>query len=110
MGLWLAGCAVWAGPAAIGGVLYRVSYYPGLVAGEGRVQGDVYALPGAERSELLARLDAFEGCTGGKDDEYRRTVNVVTMADGRTLEAWVYWYEGETAGLGPVAGGDWLAA
>ncbi len=105
MGQWLAERAQWLGPARIAGALLRLSYYPGLVVGEGWVRGDLYRIPEA----LWPELDAFEDLRGQPDDEYRREPAWVQTAEGEVL-AWVYWYQGETTGLSLVPGGDWLAS
>jgi len=108
MSAWLSAQAAWCGEASIPGRLYRVSYYPGLVEGEGLVRGDVYALPEAGLAALLSTLDAFEGESGKEGDEYRRRLSAVTMSDGSQRQAWVYWFQQQTAGLDAVPGGDWL--
>ncbi|HEX6591265.1 MAG TPA: gamma-glutamylcyclotransferase family protein [Moraxellaceae bacterium] len=104
----LATRAEWLQAAWVEGRLFRVSYYPGLVAGAGRVRGDLYRLP--EAAALLAELDAFEEIRGEADDEYRRQLTAVQTADGQWRQAWVYWYQRPVAGLQEVRGGDWLAA
>lgn len=109
-GVWLAEQAQWLGRARVGGRLYRISYYPGLVPDVGAsVWGDAYRLPEAGLAALWERLDAFEEIRGQADDEYYRGRGVVRLESGEVVEAWIYWFQGDTAGLDPVPGGDWMA-
>jgi gamma-glutamylcyclotransferase (GGCT)/AIG2-like uncharacterized protein YtfP len=102
--LWLEQSAVWQGPASLSGDLYRVSWYPALVTGSRIVRGDVYRLPAA----LLAELDIYEAIRQQPDDEYRRSIGLVTLAQGVKCEAFIYWYVQSVQGLEKVQGGDWL--
>lgn len=102
----LAARAQWLQAAWVQGRLFRVSYYPGLVPGAGRVRGDLYRLP--EATALLAELDAFEDIRGEAADEYRRQLTAVQTEKGEWLQAWVYWYQRPVEGLLEVRGGDWL--
>ncbi len=107
MSRWLSRHAEWQGEAAVTGCLFRVDWYPGLVAGQGLVKGDVYRLP---TPAMLDRLDAFEAINGRPDDEYERRLSDVQMSAGGTLKVWVYWYRQSTERLKRVEGGDWLVA
>lgn len=97
------------GPATIAGRLYRVDWYPGLVAGEGLVHGEVFRLRTLVPS--LVWLDAYEGIVPGDDqnnrNEYARVRRPVTLADGRVVEAWVYLYLRDLRAATPVADGRW---
>jgi len=75
----LEGC-VRIGPATVQGSLYDIDgEYPALVlAGKGRVEGEIWRCP----PEVLARLDEYEGVSEGL---FRR---VATEAGG--LACWVY--------------------
>lgn len=111
MGAWLAAQADWLGPAWCEGArLYRVGWYPALAPGPAGecVRGDLYRL--RDVALLWPRLDAFEGVTGSRDDEYRRVRSPVRCADGVVVAAWVYWHARDGAGLEWLPGGDWLAA
>ena len=70
--------------------------YPALVTGEGRVSGELYEVD----SDLLARLDRFEGCP----TLYQR--EVLTLADGTTAFAYVM-PEHAVIGLPEVPDGVW---
>lgn len=106
----LAQRADWAGTGTIAGLLYDVGDYPAAVpAGTGaRVHGDLYRVAD---SDLLARLDEYEGCdaTSPPPHEYRRVVLPVTRADGACVDAWVYLYAHDVSALVPIPSGDYLA-
>lgn len=108
MSRWLAERAEWQACAWVPGRLYRVSDYPALAAGDGRVQGDLYRLqrPG----ETLSMLDAYEGIQGRPDDEYERRLMTVTPAGSASLDAWVYCYRQPVHELAWIESGDWLRA
>lgn len=108
MSQWLAARSLWVGEGHIEGLLYRVSYYPALVQGAGRVRGDVIQLNAATAVETWERLDAFEQCLGLPDDEYCRNIALVKLTDDSFCQAWVYWYLGDVSGLQRVVDGDWL--
>lgn len=108
MALWLRGVATHVGPATALGSLYRVEDYPAFVPnGQGRVTGDLFALP--DPAAILAVLDAYEECS---DDfpmphEYRRE-RLIVRASGGTREAWTYIYARDVAVLPRIESGDFL--
>lgn len=109
MARWLRSAAHLVGAATIGGRLYRVADYPGLVPGPvGLVQGDLYAL--IDVAAILARLDEYEEIAAHHPlpHEYRRDLSVVQATDG-PVTAWVYVYAHDVTGLEAIAGGDFLA-
>ncbi|WP_311268686.1 gamma-glutamylcyclotransferase family protein [Sphingobium sp. WCS2017Hpa-17] len=109
MARWLRSAARLLGPATIGGRLYRVADYPGLVPGPvGLVQGDLYAL--TDVTAILARLDEYEEIAAHHPlpHEYRRDLSVVQTTDG-PVTAWIYAYAHDAKGLEPIVGGDFLA-
>jgi gamma-glutamylcyclotransferase (GGCT)/AIG2-like uncharacterized protein YtfP len=86
------------GPATVRGRLVSLGRYPGLVAGAGRVRGELYRLEG---DELLTAVDHEEGYN------FERRLTPVTRADGRRTRAWLYWYRGPRDGAIPIPEGDW---
>jgi gamma-glutamylcyclotransferase (GGCT)/AIG2-like uncharacterized protein YtfP len=92
-----------AGPAVVYGRLFDLGPYPGLVAGQGRVSGDLLRVPEGPR---LGALDAFEGC-GGSNPLYRREAWRATRPDGSDVAAWVYVYARALAGARPIESGDY---
>lgn len=101
--------AEFVGPGTVGGALYRISWYPGLVLDdEGRVTGEVYRVG----PELLRALDEFEGLAAGEIEgsEYRRVKVEALLGDGEELEVWVYEWKGAFNEDERIQSGDWLAA
>ncbi|MGD9418084.1 MAG: gamma-glutamylcyclotransferase family protein [Verrucomicrobiota bacterium JB025] len=92
----------------VGGRIFRIDWYPGLVLGDGgeRIVGEVFEVG----PELLAELDVFEGVSAAAEEsEYRRVKTEVRCADGTVVEAWVWEWLGESNEADHLAGGDWLA-
>ncbi len=106
MSQWLATRADWQGPAQVTGWLYRISWYPGLVQGEGIVHGDLYRLH--DPAITLQELDDYEEIHGNDNDEYLRQLSTVTSPDGKTRQAWVYCYRQEPHQENQINSGDWL--
>ena len=90
--------AKFVGPATVRGRLLSLGSYPGLVAGAGRVKGELFRIEG---DELLPAVDREEGYN------FERRLTPVTRADGRRTRAWLYWYRGPRAGALPIPEGDW---
>ena len=113
MGAKLAGEARLLGPATIGGRLFRVSWYPGVIDASDpahKVHGEVYRL--ADAAGSLTWLDAYEGITPGNEEtaQYCRVERLVRLASGEEMLAWVYLYRKPTAGLSEVPDGRWASA
>ena len=81
----LHGRAEFVGDGSVAGRLVSLGRYPGLVAGRGRVRGEVWRL---SAPEVLRTLDEYEGYN------FRRSTALVTLARGRRLRAMVYRYRG----------------
>lgn len=97
--------ARFAGAATVGGVLYQVDWYPGLVPnGEGIVRGELYELPLPDVDRMLRSLDDYEG--GGF---VRRKVGA-TLDGAAPLDAWTYTYVGPVHALERIASGDFGVA
>jgi gamma-glutamylcyclotransferase (GGCT)/AIG2-like uncharacterized protein YtfP len=96
------------GKCALEGTLYDLGPYPGFVAGAGRATGEVYRI---RDHALLAQLDAFEGYCARRPKRsrfLRKIVSVRRAFDGAVrLPAWIYAYNGPTAGRDEVPGGAW---
>ncbi len=94
----------------IAGMLFRVSWYPGLVLGPdaGRVAGDLFRLSPAK----LRELDEYEGLAADEVEgsEYRRVRTAVLALDGsgRSWEAWVWEWTGPVDRDKIIASGDWM--
>jgi gamma-glutamylcyclotransferase (GGCT)/AIG2-like uncharacterized protein YtfP len=97
----LAGAATFLGEASARGCLLDLRGYPGLVDGQGRVQGELYRL---YDRELLPVLDRAEGYN------FERRRAGVDLADGRRSRAWVYRYRGSRDRAVLIAHGDYRRA
>jgi gamma-glutamylcyclotransferase (GGCT)/AIG2-like uncharacterized protein YtfP len=101
------------GAATIAAHLYRYSWYPVAIEGDGpagRVHGELYAL--ADPALSLIWLDAYEGLPAGKTvgDEYHRVERSARLEAGCEMRAWVYLYRKDASGLEPVPDGRWRVA
>lgn len=106
----------WCGHARVAGALYQLGWYPGLrFDGDGQVIGEVYAIDPA----LEPQLDAIEEVRGSPDDEYRKVVVTVEMADApqpgpgepppTRVRALAYEVQAHRVhGAARIASGDWL--
>jgi gamma-glutamylcyclotransferase (GGCT)/AIG2-like uncharacterized protein YtfP len=99
------------GNASYQGLLYRISYYPGLVPSkqpEHQVQGEMYQLHNADL--ILAYLDDYEECgvNFSAPTEYIRSQGWVKLDNGETVLAWLYFYNYSTIGLDLIKSGDFL--
>jgi gamma-glutamylcyclotransferase (GGCT)/AIG2-like uncharacterized protein YtfP len=93
------------GMAQVGGTLYDLGRYPGLLLGAaGTVLGEVYEIDAV----LEQALDVLEEVRPEPSSEYfKRTVPVVV--DGRELACLVYEINPQRArGHAVIAGGDWM--
>lgn len=98
------------GKAVVPGRLYHIidgaEEYPALVdswhSGE-IVHGSIYEVT----TEELKNLDVLEECRGEAGDLYRRRCSQVKLSDGSWINAWVYVWNRETAGLTRIESGDW---
>ena len=112
---------VWVGRGSVGGLLYDLGSYPGLVTAEGaeRVQGEVYAISAV----LEQQLDEIEEVWPQRTGEYAKVELAVLLDEVRgastpalTRESPVFVqclvYELATArlpGMHLIKGGDWVA-
>ncbi len=108
------GTAVWQQPAVLAnGRLYSLGHYPMLVEEPGEdVKGVVIAIEPAAYARVLRRLDDLEGYIPHQPQNsyYQRVCRQVTLADGRTLLAWVYVGHRALVHNRPIVpGGDWAA-
>ena len=97
------------GRGAIRAALFDLGIYPAAVpAPEGRVWGELYEM--AEPVAVLAALDDIEGYRPDDPDKslYSRAPTEVTMPDGTTEQAWVYFYNAPLGRAPRIASGDYL--
>jgi gamma-glutamylcyclotransferase (GGCT)/AIG2-like uncharacterized protein YtfP len=93
------------GPCRLAGILYDLGDYPGIVAGTGIVQGELFEIAARHALDIL---DAFEECDARNPHMglYRR--EAVTLAAPRT-RAWVYLYNCPVDAAAHIETGDWVA-
>jgi gamma-glutamylcyclotransferase (GGCT)/AIG2-like uncharacterized protein YtfP len=97
------------GKCTLGGTLYDLGRYPGFVPGAGVAEGELYRI---EKSSLLQKLDEFEGFDTHHPERspfVRAMIRVKASAVGSAAGryAWVYVYNGPTAGLPETPGRRW---
>jgi len=80
------------GRAKIDGSLYDIGRYPGAVKERNadEIIGDVFAVTDPVR--VFKILDQYEG------DEFKRKRNKVRLKSGKSINAWVYWYNQKPEG------------
>jgi gamma-glutamylcyclotransferase (GGCT)/AIG2-like uncharacterized protein YtfP len=73
------------------GRLYHLGFYPGLIEGDGPVEGEVYRIIDGK---VIESLDALEGYYGaGAGNLYRRVSCEVRLDNGDVCRCWTYVYE-----------------
>lgn len=97
----LAGGATFLGVGTARGRLLDLGRYPGVVAGRGRVTGEVYRL---HDPQVLPAVDRAEGV------QFVRGRTLVTLADGGRAPAWMYRYRGPRERAVPIPDGDYRRA
>jgi gamma-glutamylcyclotransferase (GGCT)/AIG2-like uncharacterized protein YtfP len=96
------------GRGSIKAILFDLGIYPAAVPGEGRVWGELFETN--EPELVLAGLDSIEGYRPGDPEHslYTRVQSSVTLEDGRTLQAWVYFYNAPLGQAAQILSGDYL--
>lgn len=93
------------------GCLYKIDWYPGLVASENPddvVKGELYKIK--DESKLFSHLDKYEGCSEDFPDphEYQRVKRLVQTENQNKVMAWVYLYNREIDEALRISSGDYL--
>jgi gamma-glutamylcyclotransferase (GGCT)/AIG2-like uncharacterized protein YtfP len=89
------------GESEITGNLYDMGDYPALVPGNNTIKGEVYLVHDPEK--VFGLLDSYEGYA------YKRKQETVTLPDGNTVQAWVYWYQQSVEGKSLIGDKDYIA-
>jgi gamma-glutamylcyclotransferase (GGCT)/AIG2-like uncharacterized protein YtfP len=92
------------GRCVIGGLLYDLGDYPGLVPGDGRVVGELYEPRDAAVLELLDLYEQYDPLHPSRSEYVRRAVRLIEPP----VDAWVYYFVGDTRGRSRVSCADWL--
>lgn len=100
------------GNAKVKGKLLDMGTYPaGVPTDEERyIVGELYQIKHRnEFSWAMGQLDDYEGVNAEEEHErvYARSVTDVIAGD-MTLQAWIYWYHGDTSGRPVIESGDML--
>jgi gamma-glutamylcyclotransferase (GGCT)/AIG2-like uncharacterized protein YtfP len=99
------------GKASLRGRLFDLGDYPGAepsTADGDRVRGEVYRLANPERAlQILDRTEGLRPCAPA-ESLYRREVAGVTLEDGSTAQAWVYWLGRWPGPKRLIASGDYV--
>jgi gamma-glutamylcyclotransferase (GGCT)/AIG2-like uncharacterized protein YtfP len=93
------------GLAMVPGVLLDLGDYPGLIAGDGLVHGELLRI---DDPATLPALDDYEEC-GGPEPLFRRERMVARLGDGTVVDAWGYRYARPPLGARVIAGGNYAA-
>lgn len=90
------------GRAKIDGSLYDIGQYPGAVkeGSKDEIIGDVFAV--SDPGKVFKILDKYEG------NEFKRKRNRVRLNSGRSINAWVYWYNQNLEGKRKIKYKDYL--
>ena len=97
------------GRGSITAALFDLGIYPAAIpANDGQVWGEVHQM--LDPDNALATLDEIEGFSAKAPDAslYRRVEIPVTFEDGRTAQAWVYFYNAPLGRAERIASGDYL--
>jgi gamma-glutamylcyclotransferase (GGCT)/AIG2-like uncharacterized protein YtfP len=100
--------------ATVKGVLYNMGEYPlGQPTEEEKyIIGELYSINNTDEFGFaIAQLDDYEGVNGDEDEAplFVRDTTTVYHHDGKTTEAWVYWFIGDTSEKPLIESGDVLA-
>ena len=98
------------GKGFVYGKLYDLGEYPGAKLSKGsrsKIRGSVYQLPPNKR--VIRSLDAYERFIPSKPEKslYLRKKAPVTLENGKTVETWIYEYNGDISYSPVVRGGDY---
>jgi len=93
------------GPCLIPGKLYDLGDYPGLIASEGRVIGELFRVIDIS---VMPQLDRFEDYDPADELRSRYLRREVALIEPEII-AWVYLWNQSVENCKPIASGDWLA-
>ena len=97
------------GRGSIRAALFDLGIYPAAVPdSDSSVWGELYRM--ADVDVVLTALDEIEGHRPGEPDTslYTRSEMPVTLEDGRSMTAWVYFYNAPLGKAPRIPSGDYL--
>jgi gamma-glutamylcyclotransferase (GGCT)/AIG2-like uncharacterized protein YtfP len=99
-----------AGRGRMPAALFDLGIYPAAIPTHdgGSVWGEVYEM--LDAPAVLAALDEIEGYRAAEPERslYTRIVTDVVLDDGRTLQAWAYFYNAPLGRAQRIESGDYL--
>lgn len=100
------------GIAKVKGMLYALEDYPAALPTkeDSFITGELYFISNEEEfSFAIEQLDDYEGVNvnTGKSPLYNRELTDVFIND-KTVQSWIYWYNGDVEGKPFIASGDAL--
>ena len=92
------------------GKLYDLGEFPGAKLADGKrskIRGRVYKLP--PNKQIIKSLDAFEEFVPIRPSKslYLRKKTRVALENGKTIDSWIYEYNGDTSQSPTIRGGDY---
>lgn len=100
------------GEARVQGILVDLGTYPAGKPTKDNftIAGELYKIKNEnEFSWAIGQLDSYEGVTVESDEVqlYKRELTDV-YCNGETIQAWIYWYNGDVSGKPIISSGDLL--
>lgn len=100
------------GDATVKGKLVDMGSYPaGVPTNENHaIVGELFEIKNKnEFSWAIGQLDDYEGVSVEFDEVqlYKRAITEV-FTNGKTISAWIYWYQGDTTGRPVITSGDMI--
>lgn len=89
----------------LAGRLYDLGRFPGLLPGEGQVQGELFAICDERVLRVLDRFEAFDP----NDPEGSLFVRKRAKLVQPEADAWIYYYNREPRTASLLTSGDWRA-
>lgn len=68
--------------------LYKIGWFPGVVPGTGTVVGELHEYK--EPDTVTKLMNRIEGCTGTKQELFRREHRIITTISGKKIKANIY--------------------
>jgi len=98
------------GEAVVRGRFYDNKVHPVAIptTEEHFIEGELYEVKNADEFKwAIEQLDDYEGINteAGERPLYRREITTVYQ-EGKSAEAWIYWYNGDISGMKEITMGD----
>ncbi len=102
-----------AGNAKLRGILFDMGSFPAAkpATDEHYIIGELYTIKNQDEfSWAIGQLDDYEGLSAedGETPQYTRALDHVYTLENNVVQAWVYWFNGDTTGKPVIESGDVL--